>query len=303
MPKRGELEVRGHPLCAMTTTGDHILVDSEVDPEKSAEIRDSRPVNARILHGDLLVAALFDSEQKLKEEVLGEIDTLQGASLANTDSDSWLKLSDQEFRAEMESRTRSSVPPDRGPSTTPPTHGTGAGLGTETNVERVDNLVTSVRRFVLDPDEEEGECEEEGEEGDGVGDPLESLSLDMAKVLSIVDAVSNGNDAFPSQSQEDEKDQEHCKRDEVADLDFDEYQEAMERELQGSSMAHTFERGPPSVDNGLGDIDIDKNLVQNLMEAQVSQGAEGGPTAHLLSLFGSRFPDPDETSSDSDTET
>jgi hypothetical protein len=35
----------------------------------------------------------------------------------------------------------------------------------------------------------------------------------------------------------------------------------------------------------------------------VSQGAEGGPTAHLLSLFGSRFPDPDETSSDSDTET
>ncbi len=300
--RRDKVDIRDHALCAMTTTGDY-LANEELS--QGEEKRDSWPFDRSLLLGKGLMNALFYHKG---DSGVDEGGALEPSSIAETDSDSWLKLSEQQFQSEMESRAKtftergSAPPPD-----VPPAGNTRQTDGEEDDLEKVDNLVESVRHFVSDPNEGVGGSASDNEEED-VGGPLDSLSLDMAKVLSIVDAVSNGENVFPSQSQEIEQEQEEysgvSKDDGEEGLDFDEYQEAMERELQASSMVHTFERGPPSLDNALGEVDIDKNLMQNLLEAHASQEPEGiGPAAHLLSLLGSQFPDPDaESESESDDE-
>lgn len=87
----------------------------------------------------------------------------------------------------------------------------------------------------------------------------------------------------------------------------------MDMELFGqTAMAETFERKPPAShregeegEGGLGEVDVDLNLLKNLLESH-SQGLglPTGPASQLLAQFGISMPRPPpmKSSNDSDDE-
>ena len=71
----------------------------------------------------------------------------------------------------------------------------------------------------------------------------------MDRVLSIVSTASKERQALWGRKCEEHNFERESI--DVNDFDFEAYEEAMERELQGSAMVHTFERAPPSTNNAL----------------------------------------------------
>ena len=74
--------------------------------------------------------------------------------------------------------------------------------------------------------------------------------------------------------------------------------EAMEEELFGTAMAETFERTVPSKSDPAGAVDMEKNLLKNLMEAEAIHPGASSPAAALLALIGAKLPGADEDARD-----
>ena len=84
----------------------------------------------------------------------------------------------------------------------------------------------------------------------------------------------------------------------TGDFSLEEYNEAMEEELFGTAMAETFERTVPSKGDPAGAVDMEKNLLKNLMEAEAIHPGASSPAAALLALIGAKLPGADEDARD-----
>ena len=67
-------------------------------------------------------------------------------------------------------------------------------------------------------------------------------------------------------------------------FDEDAYNEAMDAELTSSVVGDTFERDVH------GQVDIDQNLLQNMLESHASQGGAPGPASQLMAKLNIQSP-------------
>ena len=121
---------------------------------------------------------------------------------------------------------------------------------------------------------------------DGITYPIlpPKHALDSDDEIDEVDNGVEGDNGNSGQNQDWDSD----------DFDEEEYAQLMDLELQTSSLAKSFERkAKTDSDSGeLGEVDMYKNLLANLLESHASQEGLPGPASQLLSQLGLNLPPP-----------
>ena len=297
----GKVVLRNNTIHAMTISGKFIGDENNGEGEYENEL----PSLSEILGKEAITALLSPQLNEDKDKT-----ALNSISLDSADSDHWLTLSENQLDYEMRRVRDFSFMGDVSANEEPLCQNEEAKIKrNDLRIKKVENMAQKIKsgleEVVDNYKSNDDEEEEDGEE--------DLQNLDMSKVMSIVESISKGEDLASSQKDDmveklergdcENTEKRGCEDDACTDLDYDSYQEAMERELQGSSMAYTFERGLPSLKDPLGAIDVDTNLIHNLMESHSSQiVSQAGPTSHLLTLLGSELPDPDSSASSDDEE-
>lgn len=261
-------------------------------------------------------------------------------SLQTSDDDSWLTLSEEAFDEEMRRRTK--LFQTNNPESESDADAEKDGItnnaparDNEANMQEMDKIVSGMKDL-LDDEEDEVSDADGGDSDSGTQEPdpvrkergdlaanasmLDAeedvdtpLHVNVDKVLAIMNKYSAGSLSREKRDQtdtggdgeSDEQGKEKLDKTEEGISDgftYEEYSEAMDQELFGTAMAETFERTKGSRDDPIGTVDIEKNLLKNLMEAEAVVPGSHTPVAAMLAMINAKMPSVGVNSDDEDEE-
>jgi hypothetical protein len=114
---------------------------------------------------------------------------------------------------------------------------------------------------------------------------------DDVSVESKADSFFDNNDGSSGDSENESASQAEEDDGESESDFYNEYAQAMEEELLGTSLDETFERRHNS-DGTTGEVDVSLNLLKNLLESDAQNFGPAGPVSNLLSQLGVQLPRP-----------